>query len=191
MCRKLQFRRDDRRKPAAIAGLPRNGRSARAGVLKEGSDATIIVYGALAESVITASEILAEDGISVEIVDARFCKPIDGDMLARALVPGRAVLTVEDHSLQNGFGTAVVEYAVSHNLPTASIVRLGMPDRLISHATRKEQLTEIGLDPKGIAASVRDAIKAAQRAGAPVVTVSINKHLELPKAQKLTEQTAV
>jgi 1-deoxy-D-xylulose-5-phosphate synthase len=160
-------------------------------VLKEGSDATIIVYGALAESVITASELLAEDGISVEIVDARFCKPIDGDMLARVLEPGQPVLTVEDHSLQNGFGTAVVEYAVSHNLPTANLVRLGMPDRLISHATRKEQLTEIGLDPKGIAASVRDAVRAAERVIAPVVTVSINKHLESAKVQKLVEKSAV
>jgi 1-deoxy-D-xylulose-5-phosphate synthase len=130
-------------------------------VLKEGADATIIVYGALAESVLTAAELLAEDGINVEIVDARFCKPIDGDMLARVLEPGRAVLTVEDHALQNGFGTAVTEYAVCHNLPTANLVRLGMPDRLISHATRKEQLTEVGLDPKGIAARVRDAVKAA------------------------------
>jgi 1-deoxy-D-xylulose-5-phosphate synthase len=130
-------------------------------VLKEGADAAIIVYGALAESVLTAAELLAEDGINVEIVDARFCKPIDGDMLARVLEPGRAVLTVEDHALQNGFGTAVTEYAVCHNLPTANLVRLGMPDRLISHATRKEQLTEVGLDPKGIAARVRDAVKAA------------------------------
>ena len=109
---------------------------------------------------LTASEILAEDGIHVEIVDARFCKPIDGDMLARVLGPGRPVLTVEDHALQNGFGTAVTEYAVCHNLPTANLTRLGMPDRLISHATRKEQLTEVGLDPAGIAASVRDAVKA-------------------------------
>jgi 1-deoxy-D-xylulose-5-phosphate synthase len=130
-------------------------------VLREGDDATIIVYGALAESVMSAVESLAEDGIQVEAIDARFCKPIDGDMLARVLKPGRPVLTVEDHSLQNGFGTAVTEYAVSHNLPTANLVRLGMPDRLISHASRKEQLTEIGLDPAGIAASVRDAIKSA------------------------------
>jgi 1-deoxy-D-xylulose-5-phosphate synthase len=140
-------------------------------VLRQGDDATIIVYGSLAESVITAAELLAEDGISVEIVDARFCKPIDGDMLARVLQSGRAVLTVEDHSLQNGFGTAVLEYAVSHNLPTQQVVRLGMPDRLISHATRKEQLTEIGLDPKGIAASVRDAVKAVQRVDAATVEV--------------------
>jgi 1-deoxy-D-xylulose-5-phosphate synthase len=143
----------------------------RSRVLREGSDETIVVYGALAESVVTASEILAEDGISVEIIDARFCKPIDGDMLTRVLEPGRPVLTVEDHSLQNGFGTAVLEFAVAHNLPTGNITRLGMPDRLISHATRKEQLTEVGLDPKGIAASVRDAIKAAARVDASTVEV--------------------
>jgi 1-deoxy-D-xylulose-5-phosphate synthase len=135
-------------------------------VLREGTDVSIIVYGSLAESVLTASEILAEDGISVEIIDARFAKPVDGDMLARVLDSGRPVLTVEDHSLQNGFGTAVLEYAVNHNLPTGNLTRLGMPDRLISHATRKEQLTEVGLDPKGIAASVRDAMKTAGRATA-------------------------
>jgi 1-deoxy-D-xylulose-5-phosphate synthase len=147
-------------------------------VLKEGVDATLIVYGALAESVLTASEHLADDGIHVEIVDARFCKPVDGEMLTRVLQPGHPVLTVEDHALQNGFGTAVTEYAVSHHLPTANLIRLGMPDRLISHATRKEQLTEIGLDPMGIAASVRDAIKASAvrahaSAGASVVAASI------------------
>jgi 1-deoxy-D-xylulose-5-phosphate synthase len=145
----------------------------RSRMLKEGSDATIIVYGALAESVLTASELLAEDGTQIQIIDARFCKPVDGEMLARVLQPGHPVLTVEDHSLQNGFGTAVTEYAVSHGLPTANLIRLGMPDRLISHATRKEQLTEIGLDPKGIAASVRDAIKAAGRVDADVSAVEV------------------
>ena len=64
-----------------------------------------------------AAEELAAEGISVAVIDARFCKPLDGEMLARVLPPGHAVLTVEDHSLQNGFGTAVLEYAVAHNLP--------------------------------------------------------------------------
>ena len=68
---------------------------------------------------------------------------------------------MEDHSLQNGFGTAVLEYAVSHRLPIDHLTRLGMPDRLIAHATRKEQLAEVGLDPAGIARSVRDAVRAA------------------------------
>jgi 1-deoxy-D-xylulose-5-phosphate synthase len=79
------------------------------------------------------------------------------------LKSGQPVLTVEDHSLQNGFGTAVLEYAVGHALPTEQITRLGMPDRLIAHATRKEQLAEVGLDPTGIARSVRDAVRAAQK----------------------------
>ncbi len=131
----------------------------RSRVLRTGDDATLIAYGALTESVMAAADLLADDGISVEVVDARFCKPIDGDMLARVLRPRHPVLTVEDHSLQNGFGSAVAEYAIAHQLPTLNLVRLGMPDRLISHATRKEQLTEVGLDPAGIAASVRDSVK--------------------------------
>jgi 1-deoxy-D-xylulose-5-phosphate synthase len=71
------------------------------------------------------------------------------------------VLTLEDHSLQNGFGKGVLEHAVSRRLPTDQVTRLGLPDRLIGHATRKEQLAEVGLDPAGIARSVRDAIRAA------------------------------
>ncbi|HEV2292662.1 MAG TPA: 1-deoxy-D-xylulose-5-phosphate synthase [Tepidisphaeraceae bacterium] len=131
-------------------------------VLREGADATLIVYGALAQSVMIAAEELACEGFNVEVIDARFCKPLDGEMLARVLKPGRAVLTIEDHALQNGFGSAVLEYAAAHRLPTESITRLGMPDRLIAHATRKEQLTEVGLDSAGIARSTRDAIRAAQ-----------------------------
>ena len=97
--------------------------------------------------------------VSVDVIDARFCKPLDGEMLARILRPGHPVLTLEDHSLQNGFGTAVLEYAVAHDLPTEHLTRLGMPDRLIAHATRKEQLAEVGLDAAGIARTVRDAIQ--------------------------------
>jgi 1-deoxy-D-xylulose-5-phosphate synthase len=132
--------------------------------LREGSDATIIAYGALALNAMVAAEELTAEGLSVSVIDARFCKPLDGDMLTRTLRPGHPVLTVEDHALQNGFGTAVVEYAASRSLPTENVTRLGMPDRLISHATRKEQLAEVGLDPAGIARSVRDAIRAAEAA---------------------------
>jgi 1-deoxy-D-xylulose-5-phosphate synthase len=84
-------------------------------------------------------------------------------MLARVLKSAHPVLTLEDHSLQNGFGSAVLEYAVAHNLPTTNLTRLGHPDRLIAHATRKEQLAEVGLDPLGIARSTRAAVAATAR----------------------------
>jgi 1-deoxy-D-xylulose-5-phosphate synthase len=118
-----------------------------------------------------AAQQLSQEGIEVEVIDARFCKPIDTEMLTSVLRSGRAVLTIEDHSLQNGFGSAVLETAVAENLPTEQITPLGMPDRLVAHATRKEQLAEVGLDPTGIARSVRDAISrtgAASAAQAPV-----------------------
>jgi len=74
------------------------------------------------------------------------------------------VITLEDHALQNGFGTAVLEHAASHDLPTADLTRLGMPDRLIAHASRGQQLAEVGLDVAGIVASVKDAVRKV-RAG--------------------------
>ncbi|MBC8109354.1 MAG: 1-deoxy-D-xylulose-5-phosphate synthase, partial [Anaerolineae bacterium] len=128
--------------------------------LREGADATLIVYGALTEHALIASEELATEGINVEVIDARFCKPLDGAMLTRVLKHARQpVFTIEDHALQNGFGSAVIEHAVAHDLPTQQITRLGMPDRLIAHATRKEQLVEVGLDAAGIAKSVRGAVQ--------------------------------
>ena len=136
----------------------------RSRTLRNGPDATLIVYGALAPQAMAAAEDLANEGIQVCVIDARFCKPLDGEMLTRVLQPGHAVLTIEDHSLANGFGSAVAEYALAHNLPTRHLTRLGMPDRLIAHATRKEQLAEVGLDPAGIARSVRDAIRDAANA---------------------------
>jgi 1-deoxy-D-xylulose-5-phosphate synthase len=145
-------------------GTPGEGRGeghwvlGRSRVLRHGSDATLIVYGALVENAMLAAQLLSMDNIEVELIDARFCKPLDAEMLSRVLRPGYPVLTVEDHSLQNGFGSAVLEHAVAHQLPTEQITRLGMPDRLLAHATRKEQLAEVGLDPVGLAASVRDAV---------------------------------
>src|SRR5205814_2146260 len=101
----------------------------------------------------------------------RFALSLDvpSAMLSRVLNSARPVLTLEDHALQNGFGTAVVEHAVMNNLPAAQITRLGMPDRLIAHASRKEQLAEVGLDAPGIARSVRDAARAS-----PSVSVKVS-----------------
>ncbi len=83
-------------------------------------------------------------------------------MISRVLRSGRPVLTVEDHSLQNGFGTAVTEYAVANGLPTDVLKRLGMPDRLVAHATRKEQLAEVGRTPRH-RGRPRDAIQLDSR----------------------------
>lgn len=128
-----------------------------------GCDATLIAYGALVQQAMDAAEELAADGIEVEVVDARFCKPLDEQMLARVLRPGHPVLTVEDHSMIGGFGAAVAEHAVAHQLPTASLKSIGIPERLIAHATRREQLAEVGLDAASIARTLRQLVRGPGR----------------------------
>lgn len=144
----------------------------RSRVLRDGTDATLISYGALAECALAAAAELANDSLNVEIIDARFCKPLDAEMLSRVLRAGHPVLTLEDHSQQNGFGSAVLEHAAAHGLPTKNLTCLGMPDRLIAHASRKQQLAEVGLDAPGIAASIRAAIDATPRVEVSVRSTS-------------------
>ncbi|HVT90201.1 MAG TPA: 1-deoxy-D-xylulose-5-phosphate synthase [Tepidisphaeraceae bacterium] len=119
-------------------------------VLREGEDATLIVYGALAESAMQAAKLLEAERVDLQVIDARFCKPLDEAMLRRTLRSGHPVFTLEDHSLQNGFGSAMAEFAVAHGLPTDHLTHLGMPDRLIAHASRVQQLAETGLNAEGI-----------------------------------------
>ncbi len=131
--------------------------------LRSGEDATIISYGALTESALSAATTLADEGIEVEVIDARFCKPLDAVMLTRVLREYHPVLTLEDHSLTCGFGAAVVEHAQSHGLTVAHLTRLGHPDRLMAHATRNEQLAEAGIDAAGIASQIRDQVRITKR----------------------------
>lgn len=130
----------------------------RSRLLREGADATLLVYGALCRQALDAADLLAADGYSVAVVDARFARPIDADMV-RAAFDGRPVLTVEDHSIAGGFGSAVLETAQELKLPVESLTRLGMPaDRFIAHGSRVGQLAECGIDAAGIAAATRTAL---------------------------------
>jgi 1-deoxy-D-xylulose-5-phosphate synthase len=141
--------------------LTRTGGKSR--TLRDGADATIIAYGSLAWQALEAANLLENEGLNVAVVDARFCKPLDGEMLARVFSKGTPILTVEDHSVVNGFGTAVVEHAAEKRYDSRLVTRLGLPDRWIKHASRSEQLKEVGLDATGIASSVRAAIQESKR----------------------------
>ncbi len=129
--------------------------------LREGPDATIIAYGSEVPYALAAAQQLEEADCYVSVVNARFAKPIDKDMVTTAVTRGRPVITVEDHSLAGGFGSAVLETANQLGLPTDMILRLGhAPDRFYRHGPRTQQLQEAGLDAAGIAAAVSRAIQA-------------------------------
>jgi 1-deoxy-D-xylulose-5-phosphate synthase len=142
--------------------------------LRAGEDATIIVYGAMAEIALRVAEELAGDGIELEVVDARFCKPLDEAMLRRTLREGHPVLTLEDHVIAGGFGAAVIEFAHAHGLPTSALTRLGHADGVLyEHAKRADQLKMAGIDVAGVERAVRTAVEKV--ASAEVIRVEARR----------------
>ena len=134
-------------------------------VLREGPDATILAYGSTVSPALDAARRLEREDVFVSVVNARFSKPIDEDMVTTAVTRGVPVITVEEHSVVGGFGGAVLETANRLGLPTDSIIRLGMgAERFYEHGARAGQLAEAGIDAVGIAANVRRAVQAARSA---------------------------
>jgi len=148
--------------PAPVPDCPpfALGKSRR---LRDGDDATVLCYGVTAVYAMAAAEILAESGIEIGVVNARFAKPIDREMVGTAFRSEAPVVTVEDHSVAGGFGSAVLETAQELGLAASLIVRLGIPaDRLIAHGSRRGQLAECGIDATGIASTIQSLIETSE-----------------------------
>jgi len=121
-------------------------------VLRQGTDGTLLCYGTTCHNGLAAAEILESQGVSVTVVNARFAKPIDRDMVRTAFETGCPVVTVEDHTVAGGFGSAVIETAQELGVGINLVARIGMPeDRFVAHGSRPSQLAECGLDAAGIA----------------------------------------
>jgi len=121
----------------------------RGEVLREGTDGNFLVVGPCAQACLDASDQLAAAGLSVGVVDARHIKPLD-----TALVDGlldRPIITVEENTLDGGFGSAVIEYVEgTGRLHELRIHRVGIPDVFSAQATRAEQLAAHDLDADGL-----------------------------------------
>jgi 1-deoxy-D-xylulose-5-phosphate synthase len=102
-----------------------------------------------------AREILLEEGLDVGVVNSRFVKPLDHELIRRALTELPFVVTVEEGVLMGGFGSAVLEAACQAGLETRRLQRLGIPDVFVEHGDREELLADLGLDATGIAKMCR------------------------------------
>jgi len=122
----------------------------RAEVLRWGTDGAILCCGTLLDDCLRAADELKEQGQEVAVINARFVKPLDLEVIERALQECRFLLTVEEGQLMGGFGGAVLEAASAARLDTNRIHRLGIPDRFVEHGDRQELLADLGLDTAGI-----------------------------------------
>ncbi|MEO0191751.1 MAG: 1-deoxy-D-xylulose-5-phosphate synthase [candidate division WOR-3 bacterium] len=129
-------------------------------VLRTGSDVAIIATGSAVYPAIEAAEELEDEDISAEVINARFVKPLDEELLVSLVERGpKTWLTVEEGTLVGGFGSGIAEFLEAHGwLGEVTLKRIGIPDHFITHGTRAELLGMIGLDSKGIANSVKELL---------------------------------
>jgi 1-deoxy-D-xylulose-5-phosphate synthase len=142
-----------------IDGEPRLLEVGKGELLRDGGEVAIIAYGSMVHPSLAAAENLAKIGIEATVVNARFVKPLDAQLLLAVARTKRLIVTVEEAYLAGGFGSAVLELLEENGLQDRiRLVRMGIPDRLVTHGDPKLLLAKYGLDSDGIYMSVKESI---------------------------------
>ena len=132
----------------------------KAELLRDGGEIAIIAYGSMVHPSLAAAENLAKDGIETTVINARFVKPLDAPLILALARTKRLLVTVEEAYLAGGFGAAILELLEENGLQDkVRVVRMGVPDRLITHGDPKLLLAKYGLDADGIYNRVRESIE--------------------------------
>jgi len=167
-------------------------------VLREGTDATIFAIGNEVWPAVQAAELLAAENVNVAVVNARFIKPLDDELIAKYCVPGAKVITVEEGTLAGGFGAAVMERVQQLGIAGVSFHRIGIPDEYVHHGAQDVLRAQYDLDAKGIAKRVGAFVGEKSKEEFPGRTLGdmiqeMTKHLpdeyfeKLPKSDQIDE----
>jgi 1-deoxy-D-xylulose-5-phosphate synthase len=131
-------------------------------ILREGDRVALLGYGTGVGKALAAADILADHGISVTVADARFAKPIDVGLVVQLAAEHELLVTVEEGVLAGGFGSAVWETLSDAGL-SARILRVGLPDRYVTHGAPRLLHEEVGFTGERIAERIEAAV--AERSG--------------------------
>jgi len=130
--------------PAKLQTLP----VGRAVVLQTGSEVALVGIGTGVGIATAAARLLRAAGVAPTVVDARFVKPLDGELLDDLADSHERIVTIEENTLCGGFGSAVLEHLAARGVP---VRRFGLPDTFVRHGDRARLLAEIGLTPQAVA----------------------------------------
>jgi 1-deoxy-D-xylulose-5-phosphate synthase len=135
-------------------------------VLREGERVALLGYGYGVPVALGAADLLdAEHGVGPTVADARFAKPLDGELIARLVAEHDVLVTVEENVLSGGFGSAVLEFLADRDLAgRCRVLRVGLPDRFVTHGKPALLREEVGLTPEAVAERVAQAVLEPQGA---------------------------
>lgn len=122
----------------------------KAEVLERGKDMAILAIGSTVRPALKAASMLRARSITATVVNARFVKPLDGDLIASLAEETKCFLTVEENALQAGFGSAVLELLEEKHLTGITCKRLGIPDTFVEHGSQEILRHKYGIDAEGI-----------------------------------------
>ena len=127
-------------------------------ILRNGDDVLILGYGSMVYSAMQTAEILSEHGVAATVVNARFVKPLDTELILPLAQRIGQVVTMEEGCLMGGFGSAVTEALMDNNV-LVPVLRLGVPDKLVDHAKPDESKADLGLTPSQMAERILQSFK--------------------------------
>jgi 1-deoxy-D-xylulose-5-phosphate synthase len=123
-------------------------------ILRQGDDVLLLAYGSMVHPAQQAAQLLSEHGVEATVINARFVKPLDLELILPLAAGIGKVVTLEEGCLQGGFGSAVLEALLDNNI-IVPVERIGVPDILVEHATPEQSLDALGLTSPQIAERVR------------------------------------
>jgi 1-deoxy-D-xylulose-5-phosphate synthase len=129
----------------------------KAEILREGNDIAILAVGSMVYPSLKASEKLSSYGIEAMVVNMRFVKPLDEELLDYVFERFDKVVTVEENTIRGGFGSAVLEYAAMRGVKNVKFLIHGIPDEFIEHGIQNELWRMLKLDPDGIVERIIEA----------------------------------
>ena len=131
----------------------------RGEVLHDGSDLAIIAIGSTVHPALQAARKLANEGFQIKVINARFIKPLDVELLLSTAASINKMLTIEENVLDGGFGSAVLELLAENGVTGVTVRRLGVGDKFVEHATQAELRSQYGLDEAGIILAAKEMLE--------------------------------
>ena len=119
-------------------------------VIKDGSDIAILAYGHTVDGAMMVSNMFEKEGVSVAVINARFAKPVDKDLIVEYAKSTRCLITIEEHSLKGGFGSAVLEALQEEQVCSVPVKCIGLGDIVLEHGAPGKQRKDLKLDPEGM-----------------------------------------
>jgi 1-deoxy-D-xylulose-5-phosphate synthase len=130
--------------------------------IRDGEELAILTIGHVGNYAVEVCERLSKQNIEIAHYDMRFVKPLDEELLHQIFSQYKKVLTIEDGSIQGGFGSAIIEFMADHNY-NSEVRRLGIPDRIVEHGEQYELHKECGFDPDGIERAVVTMLESVSK----------------------------